>query len=58
MDYLWGCDTSRRKFQQRYELVAQIPNENYDMHILKNSYRHWDFSPIDVLAELEISLWG
>ncbi len=52
------CDTSRRKFQQRYKLVAPLPNENYDMLILKNTYRHGDFSPNDVLAELEISVWG
>jgi hypothetical protein len=49
------CDTSRRKFQQRYELVAPLPNENYDMLILKNSYHPWDSFPDDVLAELEIS---
>jgi hypothetical protein len=51
------CDTSRHKFQQRYQLVAPIPNENYDMLILKkNPYRHLDFSPNDVLAELEMSV--
>jgi hypothetical protein len=55
MDY---GDTSQRKFQQRYELVAPLPTKKYDMLIFKNSYRHWDFSPNDVLAELEISLWG
>jgi hypothetical protein len=54
MDYL----TSQRKFQQRYKLEASLPNENYDMIILKNSFRYWDFSPNDVLAELEISVWG
>jgi hypothetical protein len=27
------CDTSRRKFQQRYKPVAPLPNENYDMLI-------------------------
>ncbi len=27
------CDISRRKFQQRYKLVAPLPNENYDMLI-------------------------
>ncbi len=53
-----SCDTSWRKFQQRYKLVATLPNKNYDMLIFKNSYRHWDFFPNDVLAELEISLWG
>ncbi len=25
------CDTSRRKFQQRYKLVAPLPNEYYDI---------------------------
>jgi hypothetical protein len=52
------CDISRRKFQQRYKLVVPLPNKNYDMLIFKKSYRHWDFSPNDVLAELEISVWG
>jgi hypothetical protein len=28
------------------------------MLIFKNSYHHWDFSPNDVLGELEISVWG
>jgi hypothetical protein len=28
------------------------------MVILRNSYRYWNFSPNDVLAELEISIWG
>jgi hypothetical protein len=50
------CDTSRHKFQQRYKLVAPLPNENYDMLILKNSYRYWDFSLNNVLAELEKSV--
>jgi hypothetical protein len=45
-----------RKFQQRYKLVAPLPNENYDMLILKNSYRYWDFSVNNMLAELEISV--
>ncbi len=52
------CETSRRKLQQRYKLVAPLPNEYYDILILKNSYRHWDFSPNYVLAELEVSVWG
>jgi hypothetical protein len=52
------CDISWRNFQQRYKLVAPLQNENYDMLILKNSYRHWDFSPNAVLTELEISVWG
>jgi hypothetical protein len=47
-----------RKFQQRYKLVAPLPDENYDILTLKNSYRYWDFSWKDVLAELEISVWG
>jgi hypothetical protein len=46
-----------RKFQQRYKLVAPLPNENYDMLIFKNLCRYWDFSLNDVLAELEISVW-
>ncbi len=45
-----------RKFQQRYKLVAPLPNENYDMLISKNSYRYWNFSLNDMLAELEISV--
>jgi hypothetical protein len=53
-----ACDTSGRKFQQRYELVAPLPNEYYDILILKSSYRHWDFFPNYVLAELEVSVWG
>ncbi len=52
------CDTSRRKFQQRYKLVAPLLNEYYDILILKNSYCHWDFSPNYVLGELEVSVWG
>ncbi len=51
-------DTSQRKFQQRYEFVAPFPNENYDMLIEKKSYRHQDISPNNMLAELEISVWG
>ncbi len=42
---MWG------KLQQPYKLVAPLPNENY-------SYRYWDFSLNDMLAELEISVWG
>ncbi len=30
-----NCDTWQRKFQQRYKLVALLPNENCDMQILK-----------------------
>jgi hypothetical protein len=30
--------TPRRKFQQRYKLVAPLPEENYDLQIFKNSY--------------------
>jgi hypothetical protein len=41
-----------------YKLVASLLNENYDMVILKNSYRCWDFSPNDMLAELETLVWG
>jgi hypothetical protein len=52
------CDTSRCKFQQRYKLVVPLPNEYYDILILKNSYRHWDFFPNYVLAALEVSVWG
>ncbi len=52
------CDTSRRKLQQRYKLIAPLPNDYYDMLILKNSYRHWDFSQNYVLAEFEVSVWG
>ncbi len=52
------CDTSWCKFQQRYKLVATLPNEYYDILILKKSYRHWDFCPNYVLAELEVSVWG
>jgi hypothetical protein len=33
-------DASSNKFQERYKLIAQLPNENYDMLILKNPYRH------------------
>jgi hypothetical protein len=33
-----------RKFQQRYKLVAPLPDENYDILTLRNSYRYWDFS--------------
>ncbi len=51
------CDTSRRKFQQRYKLVALLPDENYNKQIGKNSYRCWNCLPNDVLAELEISVW-
>jgi hypothetical protein len=29
------CETSQRKFQQHHKLVAQLPNENYDMLISK-----------------------
>ncbi len=47
-----------RKFQQRYKLVAPLPNENHDMLIFKNSYRYWNFSLNDMLAELEISVCG
>jgi hypothetical protein len=50
------CDTSRRKLQQRYKLTAPLPNDYYDMLILKNSYHHWDFSQNYVLAEFEV--WG
>ncbi len=49
---------SWHKFQQRYELVAPLPNENYDMLIKKNLYRYWDISPNNMLAELEISVRG
>jgi hypothetical protein len=52
------CDTSRCKFQQRYKLVAPLLNDYYDMLILRNSYCHWDFSPNEVLAKLEVSVWG
>jgi hypothetical protein len=45
------CDTSQRKFQQRYKLVAPLPNEYYDILLKENSYRHWDFFPNYVLAE-------
>jgi hypothetical protein len=52
------CDTSWRNFQQHYQLVAPFINEKYDMLILRNSYRNRNFSPNDVLEELEISVWG
>jgi hypothetical protein len=39
-----------------YVLVVPLHNENNDMKILKNSYRCWNIFPIDVLAELEISV--
>ncbi len=52
------CDTARRKLHQRYKLVAPLHNEKYDMLILKNSYRYWDFSPNDVLADLKMSVWS
>ncbi len=44
-------DTPRSKFQGRYKLVAPLPDENY-------SYRCLICSPKDVLAELEMSVWG
>jgi hypothetical protein len=28
------------------------------MLILTNSYHYWDFFPNDMLADLEISVWG
>jgi hypothetical protein len=46
------------KFQQHYKLVAPLPNENYDMLLLKNNYLCWDFSLNTVSAELEISSRG
>ncbi len=46
--------TSRRNFQQRYKLVAPLLMSTPTCLFKKNSYRHWDFSPNDVLAKLEI----
>jgi hypothetical protein len=34
-----------------YLLVLPLPDENKDMQIFKDSYRHWDCSQNDVLAE-------
>jgi hypothetical protein len=51
-------DISRRKFQKLYILVAPYPTEKKDTEILKNSYRHGDSFPNNVLAELEISICG
>ncbi len=41
------CDTSQRKFQRHYKLVAPLPTENYD----RQKYRQ-KFSPNDMLVEL------
>jgi hypothetical protein len=44
-------NTPWRKFQQHYKLVVLLPDENY-------SDRRWICSLNDVLAELEISVYG
>jgi hypothetical protein len=41
-------DVPRCKFWRRYELVASLPDD----------YFHTTCSPNDLLAELEISVWG
>ncbi len=51
-----ASDISRRNFQWRYILLAPFYDEINDKQISKNSYRYWDRSPYDVLAELEISV--
>jgi hypothetical protein len=50
---IWNAlEISRRNFQWRYRLVVPLHYENDDMQIEKNSYRCWNSSPNDVLAEL------
>jgi hypothetical protein len=44
-------------FQQLYILVAPLRDEKNYMQIFKHLYCHWDWSPKDPLAELEISVW-
>jgi hypothetical protein len=52
-----AAEISRRNFQWRYILVAPLPLwKRCDMQILKNSYRCWNSSPNDVLAELELEI--
>ncbi len=47
-----ASDTSRRNFQRRYILLAPCHDEKKYIQIFRNSYRHWDCSPTNVLAEL------